>query len=558
MTRTLTITSAQLNPVMGDIAGNCALIRAARAEGAKAGADIVLTTELGVLGYPPEDLVLKPSAVAACRAAVEALALETSDNGPALLVAAPWVDEGELYNAVLLLDGGQIFARRYKHELPNYAVFDEKRVFSPGPVPEPVKFRGVMLGLPICEDIWLPTVPRALAAAGAEMLLCINGSPFRRGINDFRHEAFSTWNTDLKLPLVFVNQVGGQDELVFDGGGFSCDSAGKIVQRVLSYTSSIDTLRWQHGKQGWEAEEVLLSSPIEGLEAVWRALCLGLGDYVNKNGFPGVVLGLSGGVDSALAAAIAVDALGPERVWCVMMPSQYTSQQSLDDARACAQLLGVRYDTIAIEAAVQTYGNMLGPLFEGREADTTEENLQSRVRAVTLMALSNKFGQMLLTTGNKSEMAVGYATLYGDMSGGYNALKDIYKTEVFALCEWRNQHFPQGLLGPHGIVVPRSVIDKPPSAELKPDQTDQDSLPPYVDLDAILHALIEEEADAASIVARGFAPEIVRRVEHLLYLAEYKRRQAPPGVKISRRNFGRDRRYPITNRFRDSIPVRGR
>ncbi len=554
MTRTLTISSAQLNPIMGDIVGNCALIRAARKQAANVGADLLLTTELGVLGYPPEDLVLKPAAISACREAIEALARETNDGGPALVVGTPWMENGKLYNAALLLDNGKIAAAHYKVELPNYAVFDEKRVFAAGPSPTPIEFRGVKLGLPICEDIWLQDVPRALAAAGAEMLLCINGSPFRRDINQFREDAFATWHKDLKLPLVFVNQVGGQDELVFDGAGFSWDGNGKVVQRVPAFVPSFDTCVWTKSTHGWQGQSAAIEEPVAGLQADWQALCLGLGDYVNKNGFPGVVLGLSGGVDSALAAAIAVDALGPERVWCVMMPSQYTSQQSLDDAAHCAQLLGVRYDTISIAAAVQTYGAMLGPLFADTKPDTTEENLQSRVRAVTLMALSNKFGPMLLTTGNKSEMAVGYATLYGDMSGGYNALKDIYKTEVFALCDWRNQNFPAGTLGPRGMVVPQAIIDKPPSAELKPDQTDQDSLPPYVDLDAILHGLIEEEADAADIIARGFAPEVVRRVENLLYLAEYKRRQAPPGVKISRRNFGRDRRYPITNKFRDTPP----
>ncbi len=551
MTLKISIASAQLNPVMGDIAGNCALIRAARDAAARDGADIVMTPELGVLGYPPEDLVLKPSAVAACREAVKALMRETADGGPAMLVGAPWVDEGRLYNAALLLDGGEITARRYKHDLPNYAVFDEMRVFAPGPIPQPVDFRGLKIGLPICEDIWLNVVPKALVAAGAQMLLCINGSPYRRHINQFRHDAFAAWHNDAQVPLIFINQIGGQDELVFDGGGFSWDGQGKMVQRAPDFLTSIQTAHWSKSEAGWQCKAPPMAREIDGLEADWLALGLGLGDYVNKNGFPGVVLGLSGGVDSALSAALAVDALGPERVWCVMMPSRYTSRESLDDAVACANLLGVRYDTISIEAAVDTYAQMLEPLFAGCTADTTEENLQSRVRAVTLMALSNKFGHMLLTTGNKSEMAVGYATLYGDMSGGYNALKDIYKTEVFALCEWRNHHMPDGVLGPRGPVVPQSVIDKPPTAELKPDQTDQDSLPPYADLDAILHSFIEEEIDAPAIVARGFNADIVRRVENLLYLAEYKRRQAPPGVKISRRNFGRDRRYPITNRFRD-------
>ncbi len=551
MAQHITITTAQLNPVMGDIAGNCALIRAARIQAAKDGADVLVATELGVLGYPPEDLVLKPAAVAACEKAVRQLAQETGDGGPAMVVGAPWVDAGKLYNAALLLDGGRIAAWRAKHDLPNYAVFDEKRVFSAGPLPQPVAFRGLQLGLPICEDIWLQQVPRALAKAGADMLICMNGSPYRRGIDQFRQQAFRAWHDEVRLPLVFVNQAGGQDELVFDGGGFCWDENGTCVQRAPAFAPSTGTCRWTRGAQGWTCVAPALAPPVQGLEADWRALVLGLGDYVGKNGFPGVVLGLSGGIDSALSAAIAVDALGPERVWCVMLPSHFTSAESLRDAKACAQMLGVRYDSLSIEAPVAAFTHELAPLFAGRSADTTEENLQSRTRAVLLMALSNKFGHMLLTTGNKSEMAVGYATLYGDMSGGFNALKDIYKTEVFALARWRNQNRPDGMLGPAGPVMPQNIIDKPPTAELKADQTDQDSLPPYAELDAILHALIEEEADAASIIARGHDAGVVRHIENLLYGAEYKRRQAPPGVKISRRNFGRDRRYPITNHFRD-------
>ena len=551
MAQDITITTAQLNPVMGDIEGNCVLIRAARAQAASGGADLLVATELGVLGYPPEDLVLKPAAVAACEKAVHALARETGDGGPAMVVGAPWVDDGKLHNAALLLDGGRIAAWRAKHELPNYAVFDEKRVFSPGPVPEPVDFRGLRLGLPICEDIWLQTVPRALAAAGADMLVCINGSPYRRGIDGFRRAAFRAWHADVRLPLVFVNQTGGQDELVFDGGGFCWDEAGNTVQRAPAFAPAVQTSRWSCTGQGWQCSAPSLAPQPEGLEADWRALVMGLGDYVNKNGFPGVVLGLSGGIDSALSAAIAVDALGPERVWCVMLPSRYTSAASLRDAETCARMLGVRYDTLSIEAPVAALEQELAPLLAGRETGTAGENLQSRTRAVLLMALSNSFGHMLLTTGNKSEMAVGYATIYGDMSGGFNALKDIYKTEVFALARWRNGHRPAGMRGPDGPVMPHEIITKPPSAELKENQTDQDSLPPYAELDAILHALIEEEADAASIIARGHDAGVVRHIENLLYGAEYKRRQAPPGVKISRRNFGRDRRYPITNRFRD-------
>ncbi len=551
MTASLIVVNAQINPVMGDIAGNMDLHRSARQRAASAGADIVMGPELGVLGYPPEDLVLKPAAIAHCRAAIEQLAMETGDGGSAMLVGAPWAEDGQLYNAALLLAEGKIAARRYKHELPNYAVFDEKRVFSAGPLPEPVDFKGIKLGLPICEDIWLDNVPAVLAQKGAELLLCINGSPYRRNITKIRDEAVARWRKKHHLPLVYCNQIGGQDELVFAGGGYSALADGTIAEQLPFFETALGLTHWKKGAQDWTATGKYHCDPLGDMEADWRALCLGLGDYVNKNGFPGVVLGLSGGVDSALSAAIAVDALGPERVWCVMMPSRYTSQASLDDGAACARLLGVRYDTIPITTAVDAYTDMLAPFFADQPTDTTEENLQSRARAVTLMGLSNKFGHMLLTTGNKSEMAVGYATLYGDMSGGFNALKDIYKTEVFELCRWRNENVPGGLLGPAGPVVPQAVIDKPPSAELKPDQTDQDSLPPYVDLDAILHGFIEEEADSASIIARGFDADTVSRIENLLYLAEYKRRQAPPGVKISRRNFGRDRRYPITNRFRD-------
>ena len=548
VTPRLKIVSAQLDPVMGDIEGNLERARDVRREAAADGADLVIFPELYILGYPPEDLVLKQSAVEACMQAVEALAAETAD-GPAILIGAPWLDEGERYNAVLLLDGGEVAGRRYKRELPNYAVFDEKRVFTAGPPPQPLEWRGVRLGLPICEDIWLEDVPRGLAALGAELFISINGSPWRRSIEIERKQAFSRW-TDLRVPLIFVNQVGGQDELVFDGASFAWSAQGEDVQRLPAFKEAVSTSVWEKQNGEWRCIEAETASIPSGLEADWRAACCALHGYVEKNRFPGVVLGMSGGIDSAISAAIAADALGPDKVWAVMMPSKYTSQESLEDAKACARALGVRYDIIDVEPAIAAFDVMLADPFKGREADTTEENIQSRVRGMTLMALSNKFGPMVLSTGNKSEMAVGYATLYGDMNGGYNALKDIYKTEVFALARWRNGVNHEVGQAPLGEVIPERIITKPPSAELRPDQTDQDSLPPYDVLDAILQGLVEEERSTADLVADGHDRDMVKRIEHLLYLAEYKRRQAPPGVKIGPKNFGRDRRYPITNRFR--------
>jgi NAD+ synthase len=553
MTDRLKIVSAQLNPVVGDVDGNLARARAAHADARARGADLIIFPELFLLGYPPEDLVLKPAAVAACRKAVEALAPETRE-GPAIIIGAPWQEDDGLYNAVLVLDEGRILAKRFKHDLPNYAVFDEKRVFTAGPIPDPVAWRGLQLGLPICEDIWHSHVPEALIAKGADFFISINGSPWRRTIEAERAEAFTSWFDRWQgdKGLIFVNQIGGQDELVFDGASFILDSQGREAQRLPAFEECLDCFDWVRTESGWVAENATKAAKVTGLEADWRAMSKALGDYVDKAGFPGVVLGMSGGVDSAISAAIAADALGPERVWAVMMPSKYTSQESLEDAKACAERLGVRYDIIDVEPTIESFGSVLAPHFEGMEADATEENIQSRVRGMILMALSNKFGPMVLSTGNKSEMAVGYATLYGDMNGGYNALKDIYKTEVFALCRWRNGiDIPVGQ-GPVGEVIPERIITKPPSAELREDQKDQDSLPDYEVLDAILHGLIEQELGAEELVALGHDAETIRRIENLLYFAEYKRRQAPPGVKISRKNFGRDRRYPITNRFRAS------
>jgi len=545
---TLRIASAQLNPTVGDISGNLEQARAARAEAAANGADLVVFPELFILGYPPEDLVLKPAAVEACREAVHTLAKEP---GIATLIGSPWRENGHLYNAVILIDEGEIKAVRYKHDLPNYAVFDEKRVFSSGPLPAPVSWRSMMLGLPICEDIWLEDAPRALAAAGADFFISINGSPWRRTIETERREAFRQW-ADINAPLVFVNQVGGQDELVFDGASFAWNAGGEEIQRLPVFETCLAYSDWTKTETGWTGTSDQKSRVLTGLEADWKATCRALGDYVNKNGFSGVVLGMSGGIDSAISAAIAADALGPDRVWAVMMPSKYTSDHSLEDAKACAEALGVRYDIIDVEPAIAAMGGILADAFKGTTPDASEENIQSRMRGVVLMALSNKFGPMVLSTGNKSEMAVGYATLYGDMNGGYNALKDIYKSEVYQLARWRNQQNASPGLAPAGTVIPERIITKAPSAELKPDQTDQDSLPDYDVLDEILTGLIENEHGPKEIAAQGHDAALIARIENMLYRAEYKRRQAPPGAKIGRKNFGRDRRYPITNKFRSS------
>ena len=548
MSKNLNILVAQLNPVVGDINGNLTLAREAYAEAADKGVDLLVLSELFILGYPAEDLVLKPAAVDLSMRAVQELAVETS-GGPAVIIGSPWLDGGKRHNSAVLLQHGKVAGRYDKRELPNYGVFDEKRIFDPGEGPLPVfELNGIQVGIAICEDIWYPRVPSALAEAGAEMLIVPNGSPWRRTVQVERHTSFSAW-TKTGVPYLFVNQVGGQDELVFDGASYAVDFDGTEHQLLGDFVTgtALVTFDGETHQFSSEAKAELTS----GWEAEYRAAVLALGDYVNKNRFPGVVLGMSGGIDSALTAAIAVDALGPERVWCVMLPSKYTSSDSLEDAKRCAEALGAKYDTINIRPGVDALDEMLAEQFEGTTPDTTEENIQSRLRAVTLMALSNKFGHMVVTTGNKSEMAVGYATLYGDMCGGYNALKDFWKTEVFELTRWRNTALPKGALGPSGEVIPMRIITKPPSAELREDQKDQDSLPPYDVLDDILRGLVEGEEDVDEILARGHDAGTVRRIEHLLYVAEYKRRQAPPGAKVGGKNFGRDRRYPITNRFRD-------
>ncbi len=546
---TLRIALAQINPHEGEVTVNLARIRAARAEAAAQGADLIVTGEFSIAGYPPEDLVRKPSFVEACEAAIDELARDTADGGPGLIVGGPWRDGGRLYNAAFVLDGGRVVARRAKHELPNYGVFDDKRVFDAGPSPGPVAFRGYRLGVMVCEDFWLPAVSETLAESGAEVLLSINGSPFEDGKQAQRVALGVARVVETGLPFVFLGQVCGQDELVFDGASFVLNADRTLAVQMPYFSEALTITEWRREGDMLVCVPQHLPPEPDRLELIYRCMMLGLGDYVRKNRFPGVLLGLSGGIDSAVSAAVAVDALGAAQVRAFMLPSPYTSQHSLDDAAECARLLGISCDTIPISPAMHAFGDALAPLFAGRQADITEENIQSRSRGLILMALSNKFGDMLLTTGNKSEMSVGYATLYGDMCGGYSVLKDVYKTTVFALCRWRNEHFPHGALGPHGPVMPDRVISKPPSAELKHDQTDQDTLPPYADLDAILQGLVEGEQSVDALVDRGFDRATVLRVWRMLDRAEYKRRQAPPGVKITPRAFGRDRRYPITNGY---------
>ena len=551
MTQQLSIVLSQMTQAVGDLAANAAAMRAVRAR--HMGADLILYPELQLIGYPPEDLVLKPALADRAATMLAELAAETADGGPAMLVGSVERDEeGRLYNMVALLDEGRIVATRRKHELPNYGTFDEKRVFAPGPLPEVIEWRGVKLGLPICEDGWFPTVCGHLAAEGAEILISVNGSPYEIDKDDRRlTQVFGARVAETKLPLIFLNRIGGQDELVFDGCSFVLNGDGVTAHRLTDWEAEERVTQWTKGAGGWACEPGAIAEWDAHPADIYDAMVLSLRDYVERNRFPGVVLGLSGGIDSAICAAIAADALGPDKVWCVMLPSRFTSQESLDDATGCADMIGCRLDTIPIVPAVEAFDVMLADSFADKNVDTTEENVQSRIRGVTLMALSNKFGPMLMTTGNKSEMSVGYATIYGDMAGGYNPLKDAYKTTVFAVAEWRNAHVPRLSRNPVFPVMPTRIITKPPSAELRPDQKDEDSLPPYADLDRMLHMLVEEEASVDDVVARyGFDRGAVARIERLLAIAEYKRRQAPPGVKLSTRNFGRDRRYPITHGFR--------
>jgi NAD+ synthase len=543
MTDCLRIAFAQMNQRVGDLEGNAAAMLEMRRR-AK-GADLLMCPELQLTGYPPEDLVLKPEFVRRTHEYTDQLVAATVEPGPAMLIGTI-IAEGSLnYNAFILADGGKVLARTLKRELPNYGTFDEKRIFTPGPLPEPILFKGVKIGVPICEDIWQEIVCAHLADAGAEMLLVPNGSPYELDKDDIRYRLVRSRALQTGLPIAYLNRVGGQDELVFDGSSFIIHPDGERVVQLCDWEEALLVTDWERTSEGWRCTTRESHSLDTFPEDVYRAMVVGLRDYVNRNGFPGVILGLSGGIDSALSAAVAVDALGPNKVWGVMLPSKYTSDESLDDARECARLLGCRHDVISIASGVEAIDGML-PQLMGLAA----ENVQARLRMVTLMALSNAEGQMLLTTGNKSEMSVGYATLYGDMAGGYSVLKDAYKTTVFALSRWRNANKPEGVLGPDGPVMPERVITKPPTAELRPDQKDEDSLPPYSVLDRILEDLVDKEMSVKEVAnATGEDVALVSDIESKLLKAEYKRRQAPPGVKIGSRNFGRDRRYPISNFF---------
>ena len=543
---------AQLNSTVGDILGNCEKVRAARAKAKNDKADLLLMSELFVSGYPTDDLVLKPAFIHACRDQLELLATETDDGGPAILVGAPWNENDSLFNGIFLLDKGEIKAKRFKVDLPNYEVFDEKRLFSEAKLPSPIDFRGLRIGAPICEDFWHEEVAECLMESGAEILLIANCSPFSKGCTDRRIQNAVKRVVENELPIVFVNQVGGHEELVFDGGTFALNSDRQLAMQLNQFEEVISTMNWRRTANGkFECTDGVKKPLTEIDETLWTACVLGIYDYVKKNKFEKVVLGLSGGIDSAVCATMAVDALGAENVHCVMLPYHYTSSESLADATECAKLLGVSFDEVSIVEPVESINKSLSNIFKGQAPDKTEENIQSRVRGTMLMAISNKNGSLLLTTGNKSEGSVGYATLYGDMNGGFNPIKDLYKTEVYRLAEWRNVNKSVNSLGPEGKVIPQNIINKAPTAELKEGQKDQDSLPPYEKLDDILECLIENEMSVADISKRGHPRAEVERVEHLLYCSEFKRRQAPPGVRLTQKGFGKDRRYPIINEFRD-------
>ena len=529
---------AQINCMLGDLAGNAAKILQCAEQARQQGAQLLLTPELGLCGYPPEDLLLREGFYHACAQTLNELAGKVS--GITVVVGHPHEQDGKRYNAASLLRNGAIVATYFKYELPNYSVFDEERYFDHGNKPCMFEMDGIRFALNICADVWEPDAARHACDAGAQVLLVLNASPYAIEKQDSRHRIIRERIAETGMAVVYANMVGGQDELIFDGGSFAMDCNGVLTAQAARFEDALLILEMQDGLRpvGERVAEL-------GEEAdVYRALCLGVRDYITKNRFPGMLLGLSGGIDSALTLAIAVDALGADKVHAVMMPSPYTAQISLNDSREMVKILGARYDEIPIEGMFKSYLTGLDNVFAGRAADTTEENLQARIRGTLLMALSNKFGALVLTTGNKSEMTVGYATLYGDMAGGFAVLKDVSKTLVYRLARYRNTL---------GQVIPERIITRPPSAELRADQTDQDSLPPYDVLDAIMACYVEQNLAIPEIIARGFAEADVRRVVHLIRISEYKRRQSAVGIRITERSYGKDWRYPITVRYQDDF-----
>ena len=555
MTDRLRIALAQLNPTVGALAANLELAKRTLAEAAEVKADILLFSELFITGYFPDDLLFKPRFVADAMEAAEDFARATAGTGVTAIMPTVWQDGGKLFNAVLVCENGEVVARRYKRELPNDDIFYEKRYFERAELQEPVTIKGVSIGIPICEDVWHPEVCAHLVDNGARMLLCPNGSPYWRNKQATRYKLVRDRVAEDNVPMLYLNQVGGQDELVYDGASFAIEPGGRLVVQGKSFEPELLISNWQRTPDGWRCTDPHVEPLSSVDEAPWRACVLGLRDYVRKNGFRHVVLGLSGGIDSAVVAAMAVDAIGADNVHCLMLPYRYTSPESLADAEDCARRLGVKYDVVSIGDPVEAALAVLAPVFGNRPPDLTEENIQSRMRGVYLMAVSNKLGRLLLTTGNKSEMAVGYATIYGDMNGGFNPIKDMLKMRVYELADWRNHHKPADCLGPEGEVITQNIIDKAPSAELRPNQTDQDSLPPYPILDEILTGIVEQELSLAEVVEKGegkFDLALVQRIERLVNIAEYKRRQSAPGVKITRKAFGLGRRYPITNGYRDT------
>ena len=551
MSGKLRLTMAQLNPTVGDFAGNITKAQQAHAQAAAAGSQMVALPEMFVTGYQTQDLVMRDAFTLDAMAHVRKLA-EACATGPAIGIGGPLLEDNNLYNAYFILQGGQIIATMRKHELPNTHVFDEVRLFDSGHISGPYNLNGIRLGTPICEDAWHDEVSETMVESGAELLFVPNGSPYYRGKFDRRINHMVARVIENDVPLIYLNMVGGQDDQVFDGGSFVLNRGGRLALQLPLFDEAIAHVDFNRAADGgWEAQDGQKIAHVDEWEQDYRVMVQGLRDYMGKTGFKKAVLGLSGGVDSAIVATIAVDALGAENVRCVMLPSEYTSQSSLDDAAAVAKNLGVRYDTIPITQARAAVTETLAPLFDGLSADITEENIQSRLRGLLLMALSNKFGSMLLTTGNKSEVAVGYATIYGDMAGGYNPIKDLYKMRVFESCRWRNVNHRDWMLGPKGEVIPPRIIDKPPSAELRPDQKDEDSLPPYAELDAILDMLVDQDFSVAEVVAEGYDLATVKRIEHLVYISEYKRFQSAPGPRLTHRAFWLDRRYPIANKWRD-------